>query len=157
MNIGDKIRKIRKEKKITIVELASMTGLSKTTISDTETGKTNPTNESILKISKALDINIQDLCRDTGSFFFFFDDEEINLTNETKEKIPTNSDCKQRSEENIDLKFTDPIKAMEFILSQPTVGDYGNFDVNKLTDEDKINFANDLLEMIRMISPKYTK
>lgn len=169
MNIGEKIRKIRKENKLTIVELAEITGLSKTTISDTETGKTNPSNDTILKIAKALNIDVKDLCKGTGySFFFFFDEEESNLSNqqdqcvgkdneEYKKFLNLTTKNQSTSEKNVDLKFTDPVKAMEFILSQPTIMDYGNFDINKLSDEDKINFANDLLNMIKMISPKYSR
>lgn len=180
MLIGEKIRKLRKEKKLTIVELADITKLSKTTISDTETGKTNPSNDTILKIAKALNIDIEDLCKGTGySFFFFFDDEEeSDLSNTTKKEIVSNLCYKQAYEEvdkkyqkildpinqnentakeKMELKFNDPIKAMEFILSQPSIMNYGNFDINKLSDQDKINFANDLLNMIKMISPKYSK
>ena len=179
MNIGEKIRKLRKERKLTIVELANLTKLSKTTISDTETGKTNPSNDTILKISKSLNVDIEDLCKDTGySFFFFFDEEENNLSNTTKKEIVNSLCCKQADEEDdkkykeildsinqnentakekMELKFNDPIKAMEFILSQPSIMNYGNFDINKLSDKDKINFANDLLNMIKMISPKYSK
>ena len=47
--------------------------------------------------------------------------------------------------------------AMEFILKLPTVMAYGGYDATKLSDEEIIDFANDLLQQIELISYKYKK
>ncbi len=134
MTIGQKIKTLRKNKKITLTDLSNKSGLSISTLSDIENGKSSPKASTLNKIANGLNVQLLEI-----------------IEHESNNLIINNSDNES------DIKFTDPVKAMEFIISQPTVGDYGNFDINKLTDEDKINFANDLLEMIKMISPKYTK
>lgn len=134
MTIGQNIKTLRKNKKITLTHLSDKTGLSISTLSDIENGKSSPKTSTLNKIANGLGVQLLDIIGPESNYL------DIN-----------------NSDNETDIKFTDPVKAMAFIISQPTVGDYGNFDVNKLTDEDKINFANDLLEMIRMISPKYMK
>ena len=133
MTIGQTIKALRKDKKLTLTDMSVKTGLSISTLSDIENDKSSPKTSTLNKIADGLDVQLLDIIGSEPNYL-----TDINNSNS-------------------DIKFTDPVKAMEFIISQPTVGDYGNFDVNKLTDEDKINFANDLLEMIRMISPKYMK
>jgi transcriptional regulator with XRE-family HTH domain len=53
---GDKIRQIRKQKKISQEELAFRAGLHRTYISDVERGHRNVSLENIEKIAKALDV-----------------------------------------------------------------------------------------------------
>jgi transcriptional regulator with XRE-family HTH domain len=57
----DKLRRIRKGKKLTIEELATNSGVSKTTISDIENYQVVPTVETICKLAKALECEPQDL------------------------------------------------------------------------------------------------
>ena len=58
---GDKMRQIRKEKKISQEELAFRAGLHRTYISDVERGNRNVSLENIEKISKALSVSTKDL------------------------------------------------------------------------------------------------
>ena len=51
----------RRNKKITLVELAKKTGLSKTTLNDIENEKLSPTMKQIEAIAKGLDMRINDL------------------------------------------------------------------------------------------------
>ncbi|WP_423237082.1 helix-turn-helix domain-containing protein [Clostridium peptidivorans] len=53
--------------------------------------------------------------------------------------------------------FTTPEAAMQFILKQPAVMGFGGFDVNKMRDEEIIEFANELLNQLKLISYKYKK
>ena len=46
---------------------------------------------------------------------------------------------------------------MKFILKQPAIMGYGGFDVEKLSDEELIDFANELLNQMKLISYKYKK
>lgn len=136
MTLGEKIRAIRKDKKLTLKDLTQLVGLSKSTVSDIECGKANPSITTLEKLSKAFNMNVDDILN--------YDKNSNSVI--TKEKT---------SNENI--RFNDPVEAMEFILNQPSIMNFGNFDVSKLSDEDKINFANDMLDMIKMLSPKYRK
>jgi len=62
MTIGDKIRLLRKEKKISIRMLSELTGLSKSTLSDIENNKSKkPTVDTISRVAKALEIPISEL------------------------------------------------------------------------------------------------
>ena len=52
-------------------------------------------------------------------------------------------------------EFKDPTEAMKFILNQKSVMAYGGFNVDNLSDQDKIDFANDLLQQLKLLSFKY--
>lgn len=59
--LGKRIRRARKDKKISQEELADRVGLHYTTISRIERGLSNSPVETINKIAKALSIKISDL------------------------------------------------------------------------------------------------
>lgn len=61
MDIGERIRQIRKEKDMSIIDLANLTDLSKSTISEIENGKKKPAFETLKKLSFALNIPISKL------------------------------------------------------------------------------------------------
>jgi len=58
---GQRIKKIRNEKKISQEELPFSCGLHRTYISDVERGIRNVSIDNIHKISKALDVSLKDL------------------------------------------------------------------------------------------------
>ena len=62
-----------------------------------------------------------------------------------------------RNPQNPPTVFNNATDAMEFILKLPTVMAYGGYDATKLSDEEIIDFANDLLQQIELISYKYKK
>jgi transcriptional regulator with XRE-family HTH domain len=67
MTLGDKIRLLRTEKKVSIRKLSDLTGLSKSTLSDIENNKSKkPTVDTIERVARALEIPISEL----------FDEEE---------------------------------------------------------------------------------
>ena len=55
------IKKIRKERNMTQVDLAYSCGFEKQNMQRIEAGKTSPTLKTLLKISEALEIDITDL------------------------------------------------------------------------------------------------
>ena len=59
--LGDNLRKIRKAKKLTIVEAAELCGVEKITISRIELCNSNPTVSTIYQISQGLNIGITEL------------------------------------------------------------------------------------------------
>ncbi len=59
MNLGERIRNLRKSKKITQEELAKMIGVKRSVISKYENGSVNISTNNLLEISKALAIPIE--------------------------------------------------------------------------------------------------
>ena len=64
MYIGEVIKRLRKEKKISLVELSQMTGVQVATISRIENKKMVGTLESHMNIAKALGVDVTDLYRE---------------------------------------------------------------------------------------------
>jgi quercetin dioxygenase-like cupin family protein len=63
MHIGEIIHKARKEKRMTLVELSSNSGVALATLSRIENGKMTGTLESHMKIAEALQMSLPDLYR----------------------------------------------------------------------------------------------
>jgi transcriptional regulator with XRE-family HTH domain len=51
----------RKNKNLTLIKLATVTGLSKSTLNNIENGKVSPTLDELEAIAKALNVKITDL------------------------------------------------------------------------------------------------
>ncbi len=64
--IGKKIRETRKSKRMTLVQLARMTDLSKSLISQIENAKVSPSVSTLDKISESLEIKLTDLFDNEG-------------------------------------------------------------------------------------------
>ncbi|WP_129598796.1 helix-turn-helix domain-containing protein [Anaerophilus nitritogenes] len=79
MSLGERIRNIRKSKGYSIMNLREMTGLSKSTISDIENNKSNPTSETLNKIADCLGVSTS----------YLFNEEIIDndLNSDDKNKI----------------------------------------------------------------------
>ena len=141
--LGDNIRKIRKDKKISINSLARQTGISLGYLSDLENNKAkNPSVDKLNLIASILDVSVD---------VFFKDEIEkwdtIINTNQVKEEVGLYETG----------EFKTPEAAMQFILKQPAIMGYGGFDTNKMTNEEIIEFANELLNQMKLISYKYIK
>jgi len=61
VNLGEKLKEIRKNKRLTIADLAQKTGLSNGYLSNVERNLNSPTIESLRKIVDALSISLVDL------------------------------------------------------------------------------------------------
>lgn len=58
--------------------------------------------------------------------------------------------CLVCNPQNPPTEFNNATDAMEFILKLPTVMAYGGYDATKLSDEEIIDFANDLIATNRI-------
>lgn len=67
MHVGNIINKIRKERKMTLLELSQKSGVALATLSRVENGKMTGTLESHMKICEALETSLPDLYRDLTS------------------------------------------------------------------------------------------
>ena len=61
MTLGERIRKLRKERHLTQDELSKKTGIAKQTISNTETDRTYPESETIRLLANALKVSTAEL------------------------------------------------------------------------------------------------
>lgn len=142
---GKNIRKIREEKGYGINELSRISGVNASYISALERDeKKNPSVEILTKLANSLEVNINEIMKVDSA------------THRDLEKWDKN--CTQIKEEASMYKtgiFETPEAAMQFILKQPAIMGYGGFDINKLSDQDIIDFANDLLKQLEMLSYKY--
>ncbi len=66
LNIGQRVRKIRKHAGLSLEQLAKLSGVSKAMLSQIEQNKANPTVVVICKISNALNVGISDLVEFAG-------------------------------------------------------------------------------------------
>lgn len=133
--LGEQIRSIRKSQKISINNLSKLTGISLGYLSDLENNKAkNPSLDKIKLIAKTLNVSVEDLlCTEPEAY------------------------TSQESADFKNIEFTTPIEAIEFLLKQPTITKFAEFNIDDLSDKDKLNFANELLQHLKLLSYKYKK
>lgn len=83
-----------------------------------------------------------------------FTKEEIDAINEweaeEREKYSKHSFADE-------IKFKTPEAAMTFILKQPSIMGFGGFDASKMSDDEIMEFANELLNQLKLLGYKYNK
>ena len=121
--------KILKEKGLSSYQVSKATGISQQTLSYWKSGRSVPKPDKLKKIAEFLGVSLEYLT--TG-----YDDSEIN---------------------SFDLRFHSEEDAVKFILEQPMVAQFGGYDLDKMTDEEIIEFANDVVGMIELLGKKYKK
>ena len=80
MNLGDNIKKIRKEKGLTQKQLGEKLGVSQAAIGQFESGKQNLKIDTLHKIAEALNVAIQDIVSDDYYFDGTHDGKNLTLT-----------------------------------------------------------------------------
>ena len=128
MTIGERIKKIRKEKHIPVEYIAKELGVSKTTVYRYE-------DSSIEKIPLQ---TFDKLCSILGV-------SAAELSGNVTEKRET----EQLS------SFQNATDATEFILKTPTLAAFGGYDPSTMSDETIIEFANEILSQLKLVSYKY--
>ena len=133
--IGENIKRIRESLSLGVNEAARKAGISGGYLSALERGeKQNPSMESLEKIAKAFNVTVED----------FFKENTQNK--------PSASEIVSD-----DYIFETPQEAMQFILKQPAIIGFGGFDANKMSDQELIEFANELLNQLKLLGYKYKK
>lgn len=129
MTIGERIRTIRKFKKISVDYLAKELGVSKTTIYRYE-------DSTIEKIP----LNIfEQLC---------------SILDVTPAELMGNNTLNAPSPD-FPKEFHNAQDAMEFMIKIPTLAAYGGYDPNNMSDETIVDFANEILQQLKLVSYKY--
>lgn len=150
MKLGELIKELRERKKLSLSQFSKKTGLSKSSLSYIENNKNSPTIENFIKICEALDIEPDE--------FYKLHKEITNGTVnfQNGELINFNKTNNQNSY-NENYAFKTATEAMEFILNQKSIAAYGDFDRDKLSDEDIVALANELLNHLKLLGYKYKK
>ena len=81
---------------------------------------------------------------------YFFDEEREELKKETNLKTIKNDFP------IVPEHFTDPEEARAYVTKHQIFG-YGGFDPYKMSDEDILNFANEMINQAELLGYKYMK
>lgn len=133
---AERLKKALSIKKVTQQQLVDKTGIGKSTISQYLSGKYKAKQDNISKIADALSIN---------ETWLMGISEDIK-----RNKLVTNPVTD-------DNEFTTFDDAMLFIIKSPYASAYGGYDLDKLSEEEVINFANELAEMFKIAAKHYKK
>lgn len=129
MTIGERIKTIRKSKKMSVDTIANQLGISKTTIYRYEDSTIEKIPLQVIeKLSEILGVSLAEL---TGN----------------------GSDKKETSE--LPVAFDNAQDAMEFIIKTPTLAAFGGYDPESMSDETIVEFANEILQQLKLVSYKY--
>lgn len=133
--LAERIKKLRTEKSLTQEEFGKIFGIVKSTVSLYEGNKSTPDDEIKKKIAKYFDVSLDYLMA------------ESDVRNPYEDK----------KEPNFPEGFETPEQAVEFLLNQNVIMGFGGFDIDKLSDEQVVDFANELLNQLKLLSYKYKK
>ncbi|MBS5937150.1 helix-turn-helix transcriptional regulator [Clostridium sp.] len=90
MSIGERIKSLRKQNKLTQVELAKKSNISRSYLADIENDRYNPSLETLKALSNSLNVNLSDIVSEKN-------ESNINLNQRDKKSI--NNDLKELIDE----------------------------------------------------------
>lgn len=97
MSIGEKLKAARKQKRLTLKEVASVTNLSISYISDIEHGKSLPPIDTLTSLCKALDISMYSFFKEDQPMFL----RETTLQGELTDLLRDFSDWSSEDKEEL--------------------------------------------------------
>lgn len=128
------------QKNVTAYKLWKLSGVAQSTISDIlNKDDKNPTAKTLQRLAEALGVSVDE---------FFKEDGDEN-SNETKKEETKNLDV-------IPEQFTDPDQARAYVKKHRIFSSDG-FNADKIDDEKILEFANALLEQMKLVGYKYKK
>lgn len=130
MNFANRLKKLREDKGLIQQDIADLLHVGRATIAGYETKGKQPDYEKLVLLAKYFNVSID----------YLLGNSDVKTTNL---EIPDD--------------FSTPEDAMKFILEKNVIMGFGGFDVNKLSDEEVVEFANELLNQLRLLSYKYKK
>lgn len=128
MTIGERIKEKRKEQGMSVEALAEILGVSLTTVYRYE-------NSSIEKIPVKV---FNSICK---------------ALNTTPGELMGNEDPVEAPA--LPSEFKTPQEAMEFMLKIPSLAAFGGYDPEHMSDETIVEFANEILQQLQLVSYKY--
>lgn len=135
MTFGDKVKQLRLNAGMTQYELADKLNLSRSAIAGYESEEKQASVKIIKELSNIFNVSIDYLLGETD--------------------IKNKPDDILKGEYHKDFENVD--EALKFILEDNTVMAFGEFDIDKLTDDEVLQFTNDLKNQIGLLSYKYKR
>lgn len=146
----DRLKELRKEKKLTQKEIAEQIGIKQNSYSDWETGKNEPNLENIVKLSRILDTSTDELLGRQVNF----GDKILNKKNKYDLSVLKESDTQKL----YDLKMTfafdlldeslDPAKLKEILMEKNKLNKDEELILDTILAEAK-EFADDVNEFYK--------
>ena len=137
--LGECLLNERKKRNMSLREFADLIGISHTYLKKLETGinpntgkPVSPTIEMLSDISKSLHVSLEYLLEMSGYL------KVNNLADEYQ-------------------SFTTPQEALNFILKQEMIADYGGYDLDTMSDDEIMEMAEDVGDMLKIVSRKHRK
>lgn len=94
--MNNRIRELRKERKLTMKQLGERLGLAESTISQYETGKREPDHKTLVKISEFFHVSVDYLLGHVSEPWFYLDTERIlREINSYDEEMPQDANKQQ--------------------------------------------------------------
>lgn len=141
MKISEIIKEYRKVNKISMDVLAARSGLSKAYIgilqndyNPTTKKPVRPTLDTLRKLAKGMNMTLDELID------LMDGNEEISLKDDPTEGMILVPQFKTAQE------------AIKFILEVPLVASFGGYDLDQMSDEELIDFANRVAAMIQIMN-----
>lgn len=123
-----RLKKLREQKRLNQTELANLLKVSNGSISKWERGDRQPDYETLENIADTFNVTIDYLLG--------------------------RSDSKQEFNES-QMNFSTPQEALSFILKQDMVADFGGYDLDNMSDDEIMEMADGIADMLKIISRKH--
>ena len=123
-----RLKKLREQKRLNQTELANLLKVSNGSISKWERGDRQPDYETLENIADTFNV--------------------------TTDYLLGRSDSKQEFNES-QMNFSTPQEALSFILKQDMVADFGGYDLDNMSDDEIMEMADDIADMLKIISRKH--
>ncbi|WMM25640.1 helix-turn-helix transcriptional regulator [Tissierella sp. MB52-C2] len=133
--LGKRIKFLREEKEISQLEFSKILNINNSTLSQYEAGNRMPGDEIKKKIAEYFNVSLDYLMGASNVKNPYKDKEEQNLVPE---------------------EFVNSAEARAYV-NKHQIFVSGGFDSDKLDDNEILEFANALLEQMKMVSYKYKK
>ena len=134
MKIGERIRELRKERGLSLAYVANALGVSASTVYRYE--------ESHIE---KLPVNVFDkLCE------LFGVTPAVLMGNSLETETQTEATP-------LPEQFYDAQEAMQWVLRIPSLATFGEYNVDSMSEETIVDFANEILQQLKLVSYKYKR
>lgn len=142
---GDNIRRFREARGLGVNELSRLSGVNASYISALERGeKENPTIQTLEKIADTLGVTLDQIMKSTP------------VTKDTIKKWDNDLIREDSSLYGLG-EFKDLPKAMEYLVKNNASAAFGGYSLKDMSEEEIIEFANELARQFKLLSYKYKK
>ncbi|MDU5251189.1 helix-turn-helix transcriptional regulator [Clostridium perfringens] len=149
MSIGNKIRTIRKSKKITLKELGSKVGFSEQAIGQYERGDRHPTIETIKNIAAALDVPVSELLDEHPVTLFSGSGGAYQLLKKISNIPLLGEEYLKSFDENTLNYFEKEYEEKKFYYNLKSILNELEFDIDSLSEKEQKEIYKKILEYVQ--------